>query len=228
MLKPLTYMEHGYSPATTRRGIALSRLLGEANPFPLIRIPWDRDNPWQAVFLHEVAHNLQADLGLWQENRTPWSGAWRPDAGTRWSAASTDAGTRRSSPISPPCCSADRPRPGACWTSSPIRSSDPDLPARRRPSHRLSARADPRRDVGPHGLRCRGRTGARGLATLYRLPRTHRIPPVLLSSADGVIPPSSTRSPSRPGAGWRSGRSRTSSSSAARRRARHPRRRGAG
>ena len=69
LLKPLTYMEHGYSPATTRRGIALSRLLGEPNPFPLIRIPWDRDNPWQAVFLHEVAHNLQADLGIWQENQ---------------------------------------------------------------------------------------------------------------------------------------------------------------
>lgn len=69
LLKPLTYMEHGYSPATTRRGIALSRLLGEPNPFPLIRIPWDRDNPWQAVFLHEVAHNLHADLGLWDENQ---------------------------------------------------------------------------------------------------------------------------------------------------------------
>lgn len=69
LLKPLTYMEHGYSPATTRRGIALTRLLGEPNPFPLIRIPWDRDNPWQAVFLHEVAHNLQADLGLWDETQ---------------------------------------------------------------------------------------------------------------------------------------------------------------
>ncbi len=68
LLKPITYMEHGYSPATNRRGVALSRLLGERNPFPVIRIPWDRDSPWQAVFLHEVAHNLQADLGLWQEN----------------------------------------------------------------------------------------------------------------------------------------------------------------
>lgn len=68
LLKPLTYMEHGFSPATMRRGVALSRLLGEVNPFPVIRIPWDRDNPWQAVFLHEVAHNIQADLGLWQEN----------------------------------------------------------------------------------------------------------------------------------------------------------------
>ena len=40
-LKPLTYMEHGFSPATLRRGVVLSRLLGEANPFPIIRIPWD-------------------------------------------------------------------------------------------------------------------------------------------------------------------------------------------
>lgn len=70
LLKPVTYMEHGYSPATQRRGVSLARLLGDTNPFPLIRIPWDRDNPWQSVFLHEVAHNLQADMGLWQENQT--------------------------------------------------------------------------------------------------------------------------------------------------------------
>ncbi|MGY8525618.1 hypothetical protein [Paracidovorax citrulli] len=69
LLKPVSYMEHGYSPATMRRGVQLGRLLGETNPFPLIRIPWDRDQPWQSVFLHEVAHNLQADLGIWQENR---------------------------------------------------------------------------------------------------------------------------------------------------------------
>jgi hypothetical protein len=69
LLKPVTYMEHGYSPATQRRGVQLARLLGESNPFPVIRIPWDRDNPWQAVFLHEVSHNLQADMGLWQENQ---------------------------------------------------------------------------------------------------------------------------------------------------------------
>jgi hypothetical protein len=69
LLKPVTYMEHGYSPATQRRGVQLARLLGDRNPFPVIRIPWDRDNPWQAVFLHEVSHNLQADLGLWQENQ---------------------------------------------------------------------------------------------------------------------------------------------------------------
>lgn len=70
LLKPVTYMEHGYSPATQRRGIQLARLLGDSNPFPVIRIPWDRDNPWQSVFLHEVAHNLQADMRLWQENQT--------------------------------------------------------------------------------------------------------------------------------------------------------------
>jgi hypothetical protein len=69
LVAPLTYLEHGYSPATMRRGVTLSRLLGERNPFPLIRIPYDRDRPWQATFLHEVAHNLHADLGLWVETR---------------------------------------------------------------------------------------------------------------------------------------------------------------
>jgi hypothetical protein len=69
MLPPVTYLEHGYSPATMRRGAVLGRLLGEANPFPVIRIPWDRDNPWQTVFLHECSHNLQADMGVWQENQ---------------------------------------------------------------------------------------------------------------------------------------------------------------
>lgn len=69
LLKPLCYLEHGYSPATMRRGVTLHRLLGEPNPFPLIRIPWDRDQPWQAgVFFHELGHNLQADLRIWQEN----------------------------------------------------------------------------------------------------------------------------------------------------------------
>jgi hypothetical protein len=68
-LKPLTYMQHSASPATWRAGIHLARLLGDAVPFAMIRIPWDRDNPWQGVFLHEVSHNLQADLGIWQENR---------------------------------------------------------------------------------------------------------------------------------------------------------------
>jgi hypothetical protein len=69
LLEPLSYMEHGYSLATTRRGKVLKRLLGEPIPFPVIRIPWDREHPWQATFLHEVAHNLQADLGIWQENQ---------------------------------------------------------------------------------------------------------------------------------------------------------------
>lgn len=67
MLKPVTYLEQGFSPATQRRGVALGRLLGETNPFPVIRIPWDRDTPWQPVFLHEVSHNLQGDMGIWTE-----------------------------------------------------------------------------------------------------------------------------------------------------------------
>src|SRR5262249_36062890 len=66
---PVSYLEHGYSPATVRRGISLARLLGDSLPFPIIRIPWDRDKPWQAVFLHEVAHNLQADLKIWEDTQ---------------------------------------------------------------------------------------------------------------------------------------------------------------
>ena len=83
LLKPVCYMEHGYSPATMRRGVALARLLGEPNPFPLIRIPWDRDQPWQAVFLHEVAHNVQSDLGIWQENSVRCSNACSSSAARR-------------------------------------------------------------------------------------------------------------------------------------------------
>ena len=74
LLKPVTYMEHGYSPSTQRRGVQMARLLGDTNPFPVIRIPWDRDNPWQSVFLHEVSHNLQADMRLWTENQTALAG----------------------------------------------------------------------------------------------------------------------------------------------------------
>ncbi|RKH95247.1 hypothetical protein D7Y27_31810 [Corallococcus sp. AB004] len=71
MLKPLTYLEHGFSPATFRRGVLLSRLLGERNPFPLIRVPYERvEAPWgMGVILHEIGHNLQADLGVWQETQ---------------------------------------------------------------------------------------------------------------------------------------------------------------
>jgi hypothetical protein len=69
VLPPVSYMEHGYSPATMRRGATLSRLLGERNPFPIVRIPWDRDNPWQPVILHELSHNLQADMSIWHENQ---------------------------------------------------------------------------------------------------------------------------------------------------------------
>ncbi|HYQ46583.1 MAG TPA: hypothetical protein VER11_31660 [Polyangiaceae bacterium] len=87
ILKPLCYMEHGYSPATMRRGVTLSRLLGEANPFPIIRIPWDREHPWDAVFLHEVAHNLQADLRIWQENQQAVQRRVLSIAGDRISAA---------------------------------------------------------------------------------------------------------------------------------------------
>ncbi|PTL81460.1 hypothetical protein [Vitiosangium sp. GDMCC 1.1324] len=69
LLKPITYLEHSFSPATFRRGVLLRRLLGERNPFPLIRVPYERiEAPWgMGVILHEIGHNLQADLGIWNE-----------------------------------------------------------------------------------------------------------------------------------------------------------------
>ena len=59
LLKPVTYLEHSFSPATFRRGVMLRRLLGEQNPFPLVRVPYERiESPWgMGVVLHEIGHN---------------------------------------------------------------------------------------------------------------------------------------------------------------------------
>jgi hypothetical protein len=63
---PFSYMRTGFSPATYRRGVRLSRLGRQINPFPLIQLPYHRlCNPWTlGAVLHEVSHNLQNDLGL--------------------------------------------------------------------------------------------------------------------------------------------------------------------
>ena len=94
VLKPVTYLEHSFSPATFRRGVMLRRLLGERNPFPLVRVPYERiESPWgMGVVLHEIGHNLQADLGVWQETqqavqRRVWQvsrNAWLTRIWTRW------------------------------------------------------------------------------------------------------------------------------------------------
>lgn len=64
---PLCYMETGFTPATFRRGIRLSRLARNVNPFPIVQLPHHRMvNPWTlGAVHHEVAHNIQNDLGLW-------------------------------------------------------------------------------------------------------------------------------------------------------------------
>lgn len=63
---PFCYMRTGFSPATFRRGIPLTRLGKQLNPFPLVELPYHRlINPWTlGAVLHEVSHNLQTDLGL--------------------------------------------------------------------------------------------------------------------------------------------------------------------
>ncbi len=65
---PLSYMETGFTPATFRRGVPLTRLGKQANPFPTIELPYHRlVNPWTlGAVHHEVSHNLQSDLGLWE------------------------------------------------------------------------------------------------------------------------------------------------------------------
>ena len=64
---PMTYMETGFGPATFRRGVSLSKLGRRPNPFPLVKVPYHRLlNPWSlGAVPHEVSHNLQSDLGLW-------------------------------------------------------------------------------------------------------------------------------------------------------------------
>lgn len=63
---PFSYMRTGFSPATFRRGIPLTKLGKQLNPFPLIQLPYHRlVNPWTlGAVLHEVSHNLQNELGL--------------------------------------------------------------------------------------------------------------------------------------------------------------------
>lgn len=64
---PLAYMETGFTPATFRRGIQLSKLARNVNPFPIVQLPYHRlVNPWTlGAVHHEVSHNIQNDLGLW-------------------------------------------------------------------------------------------------------------------------------------------------------------------
>ena len=65
---PFSFMAAGGGPATFRRGIPVPQLGRIPNPFPLIQLPHHRLlNPWTlGAIAHEVSHNLQSDLGLWQ------------------------------------------------------------------------------------------------------------------------------------------------------------------
>lgn len=65
---PFTLMATGASPSTYRRGVNLSKLGKMANPFPIIELPYHRlVNPWTlGAIPHEVSHNIQNDLGLWE------------------------------------------------------------------------------------------------------------------------------------------------------------------
>lgn len=66
---PFSFMATGFTPSTYRRGVALTRLGRRANPFPIVQLPYHRlVNPWTlGACHHEIAHNIQSDLGLWDE-----------------------------------------------------------------------------------------------------------------------------------------------------------------
>src|SRR6266566_2211083 len=91
-LLPFSYARSGFSPATYRRGVPLLRLKFNKNLFPLIMLPQHRlDNVWAlSSVLHEVSHNLQADLGLWDEmplhiyRRLTAEGRIPPDVAQVW------------------------------------------------------------------------------------------------------------------------------------------------
>jgi len=67
-LLPVSYVQSGLGPMTYRRGVPITKLRRQANPFPLVYIPQHRlENVWAlSSVLHEVSHNLQADIGLWE------------------------------------------------------------------------------------------------------------------------------------------------------------------
>jgi len=91
-LLPFSYAQSGFSPLTYRRGVPLSKLRKHPNLFPLIMLPQHRlDNVWAlSSVLHEVSHNLQADLGLWEEipariqHRLTSEGRFPPEVVNLW------------------------------------------------------------------------------------------------------------------------------------------------
>jgi hypothetical protein len=91
-LLPFSYANSGFSPATFRRGVPMMRLRRNPNPFPLIMLPQHRlNNVWAlSSVLHEVSHNLQADLGLWEEipariyQRLTAEGQFAPEVAQVW------------------------------------------------------------------------------------------------------------------------------------------------
>jgi hypothetical protein len=91
-LLPFSYANSGFGPLTYRRGVPLPRLRNHPNLFPLVVLPQHRlDAVWAlSSVLHETAHNLQADLGLWDVlpkmifTRLTGDGRLPPQVATIW------------------------------------------------------------------------------------------------------------------------------------------------
>ncbi|MFN8640231.1 MAG: hypothetical protein U0802_00675 [Candidatus Binatia bacterium] len=70
LLKPVAYLEHSFSPATFRRGCCCAGCSASAIRFRSCGLYERIESPWgMGVVLHEIGHNLQADLGIWEETR---------------------------------------------------------------------------------------------------------------------------------------------------------------
>jgi hypothetical protein len=91
-LLPFSYASSGFSPLTFRRAVPLARLRHHPNLFPLVMLPQHRlDNVWAlSSVLHEISHNLQADLGMWDAmpklvfDRLTGDGKLAPDVARLW------------------------------------------------------------------------------------------------------------------------------------------------
>ena len=168
---PFCYMRTGFSPATFRRGIPLTRLGRQLNPFPLVQLPYHRlVNPWTlGAMLHEVSHNLQSDLGLSrdipQRDRPP------PARGRPAAAGGEDLDALEPRDVRRHVGAAAR-RPGnrrlADGRRRPRAARGVWLQPARAASDALFAHADQRRIAAADGLsdRCRTVSRERGRASI--------------------------------------------------------------
>ena len=203
-LPPVTYLEHGYSPATKRRGAILVAPAGRGQSVP--------GDPHPMGSRQSLADRVPARMRPQPAGRHAHL-AGKPQRGGE---ARGDGLRRRDARRHLwPLAQGDLRRPRRAAAGRPGRGMGhvtvPDAPGaahvhlspRRRASHRLFARADPDGDAPPHGLRPRCGPAGTGLAQAVR-PSAKAIACQPACSAPQARSRHMwwTRSPTRPGATW--------------------------